>query len=209
MFGQRSFRSSKRCLGVLATSCSNLDNTAFCDAIAMVACRCLRLSLLLLPLFGLVSAFGPRLEPCGRIVAKHLQMSLSQSGSDQDGGGLDKQSHSRRFALHYESRFEEVNGEIFQSRLFNPEPFMFDSSSFGIINPFDDFALMDANTFSNSYDEYEDDLLSCGGDDCVDCSIPEEYRHVENPIDVLAYLGLRRAEPLQAPTFDTSIRDWE
>jgi hypothetical protein len=173
----------------------------------MVGCRCLGLSLLLLLLVGLVSAFGPRLEPVGRIVANDLQM--SQSGSDQDEGGLDKQSHSRRFALHYENRFEEVNGEIFQSRLFISEPFLFDSSSFGIVNPFDDFALVDANTFSNSYDEYEDDILSCRGDDCGDCSIPEEYRQIEDPIDVLAYLGLRRAKPLQAPTFDTSIRDWE
>jgi hypothetical protein len=173
----------------------------------MVACRCLRIFFLLLLLVGLVFAFGPRLEPGGRSVATDLQM--SQSGSDSDSGGLEKQSHSRRFALHYESRFEEVNGEIFQSRRFISEPFMFDSSSFGIVNPFDDFALVNANTFSDSYDEYEDDILSCGGDDCVDCFIPEEYRHIENPIDVLAYLGLRRAEPLQAPTFDIRITDWE
>jgi hypothetical protein len=175
----------------------------------MVACRCLMLSLLLLLLIGLVSAFGPRLEPGGHIVTTDLRMSL-RTGSDQDSDNESQVSPSHRFALHYESRFEEINGEIFQSRLFISEPFVFDSSSFGIVNPFDDFALVEANAFSNSYDEYDDDdVLSCRGDDCVDCSIPEEYRQIENPIDVLAYLGLRRAKPLQAPTFDKSIGDWE
>lgn len=44
-------------------------------------------------------------------------------------------------------------------------------------------------------------------DDCDECAIPDEYKNVfpaEEQIDVMAFLGIRRAEPLRV-----NRREWE
>lgn len=52
-------------------------------------------------------------------------------------------------------------------------------------------------------------LGDCCGDECDQCDIPEEYKEVtstkgETPkVDVMAFLGIRRAEPLRVS------RDWD
>lgn len=40
---------------------------------------------------------------------------------------------------------------------------------------------------------------SCNGDECEECLIPDEFKKTESEaVDVLAFLGIRRAAPLQA-----------
>ena len=40
--------------------------------------------------------------------------------------------------------------------------------------------------------------LSCQGDECEECLIPEEFKNKEHEkIDVMAFLGIRRAAPIQ------------
>jgi hypothetical protein len=92
------------------------------------------------------------------------------------------------YTLHYESRYVDVNGELLRSRLFIAEPLVLDAAMFGIKNPYD----------SVDGDLLDEDYLSCG-EDCMECPIPEEYKEIaaENKIDVMAFLGLRRAEPIR------------
>lgn len=49
----------------------------------------------------------------------------------------------------------------------------------------------------------------CFGDSCGDdfdqCDIPEEYKVAAPKVDVMSFLGIRRAEPLQV----NSLRDWD
>jgi hypothetical protein len=46
------------------------------------------------------------------------------------------------------------------------------------------------------------------GEDCDECLIPEEYKIVANEeaVDVMAFLGIRRADPLLVTR---AARDWE
>jgi hypothetical protein len=44
-----------------------------------------------------------------------------------------------------------------------------------------------------------DVMSSCGGEDCDECLIPEDLKHLtafERSLDVMSFLGIRRAEPL-------------
>jgi len=50
---------------------------------------------------------------------------------------------------------------------------------------------------------------SCGDDDYDQCDIPEEYKIAAPKVDVMAFLGIRRAEPLQIQIKYTNMRDWE
>jgi hypothetical protein len=53
----------------------------------------------------------------------------------------------------------------------------------------------------------DEDLLLCG-DDCMECAIPEDYKAEakKTPVDVMSFLGIRRAAPLQVVQHDT---EWE
>lgn len=59
-------------------------------------------------------------------------------------------------------------------------------------------------------DWIEWDESTCFGDSCRDddfdqCDIPEEYKKAAPEVDVMSFLGLKRAEPLDARL----ARDWE
>lgn len=45
----------------------------------------------------------------------------------------------------------------------------------------------------------------CGDDESDQCDIPEEYKVAAPKVDVMAFLGIRRAEPLQV----SHMRDWD
>lgn len=63
------------------------------------------------------------------------------------------------------------------------------------------------NDYVHSF--FGEDHVSCGEDDCEDeCLIPEEYKIAaqEETVDVMAFLGIKRAEPLRTVPY---ARDWE
>jgi hypothetical protein len=156
-------------------------------------------------LFGfpcLTVAFGPRFESLkGGVGARTSRKAFTDDEHEEDP--LNFKSLRKRgvgYTLHYENRYKEIGGEYFQCRLFISEPFFLDVSLFGIVNPFDTHAGIE-----------DDDILAACGDDCVECAIPEEYKRIasENPIDVMAFLGIRRAEPIRVAGNHHSAGDWE
>jgi len=60
-------------------------------------------------------------------------------------------------------------------------------------------------------------LASCAGDDCDygsdddedDCPIPESFKRAASSLDVLAFLGIQRAQPLAVPPTARRQREWE
>lgn len=57
------------------------------------------------------------------------------------------------------------------------------------------------------WEEWSDEATMACGEDCEECAIPEEFRVADvNPIDVMAYLQIRRAEPLRV---ESKRSEWE
>jgi hypothetical protein len=135
-------------------------------------------------------AFGPGLES---VKGAHRSRTNRFAISDYDDHDRDIRenlnSRNRAYTLHYETIVEKIDGEFFHSRLFVSEPFYIDSTMFGIVNPFD-VHVAGTSTEDSNFD-------TCSGDDCVECAIPEEYKFVGTPIDVMAYLGIKRAESIR------------
>ena len=52
--------------------------------------------------------------------------------------------------------------------------------------------------FQQVEDWSEDQMQACG-DDCEECEIPDDCKTDVN-LDVMAFLGIRRAEPLRVPS---------
>jgi hypothetical protein len=175
--------------------------------------RCSFQLFLLLQLLGLYRAFRPRHErQGGRGAAATAIDRLKCLFSHQSSGD---ENVPQRYSLHYESRYEEINGEYFQSRLFISEPFVLDPSTFGIVNPFDDLVSATSNWNTalvptpTDVDEGGSNDSFCG-EECDECAIPDEFKLVDvNPIEVMAYLGLQRAKPLQSPKVYMTMADWE
>ena len=155
--------------------------------------RCLLLLLCGFPC--LTVAFGPRFEPV-KYGARTNRQVFAENENEEEHQNL--VSQQRSYSLHYENRYEEIDGEYFQSRLFISEPFILDASVFGIINPYDKLT-----------EGEDDDAFAACGEDCEECAIPEEYKLVENPIDVMAYLGIRRAEAIRVVGNNFSAGNWE
>lgn len=145
-------------------------------------------------IFPLSHSWGPRSEPSKpRLISSQL---CGRANEERDG-----ETHGSRtssFKLHYESRYSEADGVVLHHRIFISEPFVLDSSAFGVVNPFDKFSEKIAKSF-------RDELCDVDDEDCTGCPIPEEYKKIaaESTIDVVSFLGLRRAEPLRFPC------DWE
>jgi hypothetical protein len=146
-------------------------------------------------MFPLLSkAWGPRSEPSKpRPLTSPL---YGRFNEEQDGEA--QVSRTSSFKLHYESRYREADGVLLHHRIFISEPFFLDSSAFGVVNPFD-------KTGEKFTENFTDELCDVDDEDCNGCPIPEEYKKIaaENTIDVVSFLGLRRAEPLRFPC------DWE
>lgn len=152
----------------------------------------------LLFLFGstITFAFGPTFE----VVKGGLGAGTSRkafAGDENEESGVYLGTRKPGYSLHFENRFEEIDGEYIQSRFFISEPFILDASMFGIVNPYDILG-----------DGVDGGAFAACGEDCEECAIPEEYKQIENPVDVMAYLGIRRAEPIRA-TVHRTAGDWE
>ena len=146
------------------------------------------------------SAFGPRLEPIkGGYGPRSNLFAISDYDESDEQENLSA-TKSRVYTIHLENHFEEIDGEVFRSRLFIAEPFVLDSSMFGVVNPFD-VPLRVSNAIVDLTD-----YGSCSGDDCDECSIPEGFKHVESPVDVMAYLGIKRVAPIRVAY---QSGDWE
>ena len=94
---------------------------------------------------------------------------------------------SRKYSLYYDEPLLHSDLEVFQGSLFTAGNFRIDSTMFGIDNPFDTLI---STTIGDS----------CNGDDCEECFIPDEYKYVDEPVDVLMYIGIQRAKPIVATT---------
>jgi hypothetical protein len=138
-------------------------------------------------LFYLLSpaiAWGPIFEP----LKGGYGMGTARKAADRDYEDWDwmEQTHT----LHYEDTDTQVDGEPLRSRIFISQPLLWEPSTLDDIYP----------TFN--------DLEAPCGEDCDECLIPEEYKIVasEEAVDVMAFLGIRRAEPLQVTR---PALDWE
>jgi hypothetical protein len=146
-------------------------------------------------------AFGPRLEPIAGGYGPRSNLFAVSDYDEPDEHENITVASSRVYTIPYETQFEELDGEVFQRRLFIAEPFIFHSSMFGVRNPFDT-----SEEVTNAVIMDNADYGSCIGDDCDECFIPEEYKHVESHVDVMAYLGIKRVEPIRALLLPG---DWE
>lgn len=151
-----------------------------------------------------VVAFGPRLDSLkAGFGSQTNRLTLAASGNDHDlERELENRDCRRKLSLY---RYEEIHNnkdtshDLFSKRIIAAEPFIMDPAMFGIDNPFDSSKLGAISTELNNF--YSDNI----DDDCdIECSIPEEYKYVDQPIDVLMYLGIRRAEPVRT-TLSKSI----
>ena len=141
--------------------------------------KCFLLVCLVAPAF----AWGPTFEA--------LKGGLTTALKSADRDHEDWDWMDRTHTLHYEDTDTHVDGEPLRSRLFISQPLLWEPSTLDNIYP----------TFN--------DMEAPRGEDCDECLIPEEYKIVANEdeaIDVMAFLGLRRAEPLQVTR---PARDWE
>jgi hypothetical protein len=139
---------------------------------------------LLVCLLAPAIAWGPTFEA----LQGGYGMTTALKSADRDHEDWDwmEQTHT----LHYEDTDTHVDGEPLRSRIFISQPLLWEPS-----------------TLDNIYPTFDDMEAPCG-EDCDECLIPEEYKIVANEeaIDVMAFLGLRRAEPLQVTR---PAQDWE
>ena len=98
-----------------------------------------------------------------------------------------------RYSFYSDEAYIHSDLDYFQENLFAAVNILADPNIFGIDNPFD--TLLPASITSNGFDP-------CNGDDCEECTIPDEFKHVENPIDTLMYLGIQRAKPIVTAMVD-------
>jgi hypothetical protein len=129
-------------------------------------------------------AWVPTLEPLQ--VGYGMATALKATDRDHEDWDGMEQFHT----LHYEDTDTHVDGEPLRSRIFISQPLLWEPSTLDDIYP----------TF--------DDLEAPCGEDCDECLIPEEYKIVANEeaVDVMAFLGIRRAEPLQVTRL---ALDWD
>jgi hypothetical protein len=140
---------------------------------------------LLFCLLSPANAWGTTFEPLKG--GYGMSTALKVSDRDHEEGDWMEQTHT----LHYEDTDTYLDGEPLRSRIFISQPLLWEPSMLDDILP----------TF--------DDMEAPCGEDCDECLIPEEYKifaNEEAAVDVMAFLGIRRAEPLQVTRL---AQDWE
>ena len=141
----------------------------------------------------MVLAFGPRLESLkGGYGSRMSRTAMADYDEREREQERESQTHRRRYSPYHDDLRIHNDLDFFHGSLLYAGNFRVDSTMFGIDNPFD---LLPASADNNLLD-------ICNGEDCEECSIPEEYKQVENPIDILMYLGIQRAEPIIATKVD-------
>jgi hypothetical protein len=138
-------------------------------------------------LFCLLSptiAWGPTFEPLKGGYGMSTALKIS-GGDHEDWDWMDP-----TYSLHYEDTDTNVDGEPLRQRMFISQPLLWEPSILDDVLPI--------------FDSFE---APCG-EDCESCLIPEEYKIVakDEAVDVMAFLGIRRAEPLQVARV---ALDWE
>jgi hypothetical protein len=143
------------------------------------------LSLYILPLH--IVAFRSRLESSkGGYGARSHHTAIPDYYDERDRQREWEFSNGSRYSFYFDEPYiHELN--FFQGSLLNDSNFHIDSTLFGIDNPFD--TPLPTPIAGSGFDP-------CNGDDCEECSIPDEYKLIENPIDALMYLGIQRAKPI-------------
>jgi len=152
-------------------------------------------------------AFETRFEPLkgGYGGSRRRIWKAEFSGDHQEEKEEHRHHQSRGYTLHFENRYESVDGETIHSRLFISEPFVLDAAMFGVANPYEaavDPALPAVDTPTENYEDV---------DDSQDCAIPDEYKKMAEltQVDVMAFLGIKRAVPLRANGLSDAVGEWE
>ncbi|GKY95445.1 hypothetical protein MPSEU_000506100 [Mayamaea pseudoterrestris] len=138
-----------------------------------------------------VSAFGPRIEPAYSFHGSSSSTAIRNTASerDEDEGrcrGVMALEHTYTLPPSGQSVFDLLYNQDGE-RIALKESFVVDDLSLlGLLEQYEESIAA------------EDDLSSCGAD-CDDCLIPEEFKRFPNdqPFDVMAYLGIKRAHPIQ------------
>jgi len=159
--------------------CAGRSSYALLTCSTMV--KSILLLLLLLDLLVPAEAWGGLFEP--KKGGYHLETLLKMVEGDHDDGVVESSPTflEESYLLNFEEQEEHVDGERLRDGLFLSEPFLWDASHF------EDTALQG----------WEDPCgISC---DEEECAIPEDYKvaAAESDIDVMDFLGIHRAEPLQ------------
>lgn len=140
-----------------------------------------------------VVAFGPRLESLKGGNGCRSSRTAIAGYEEREREHPDQNSKRRRSSPYHEDPYMPDNIDSFHANWFNVGDFLVDSAMFGIDNPFD---ILPTSTDNELLFDF------CTGNECVECSIPEEYKRVDNPIDVLVYLGIQRVKPIVASQVD-------
>jgi hypothetical protein len=153
--------------------------------------------LLLVNLFIVISLMATSVSAWGHLYDAHVptrkhEVALSLRGTGGDsyfGVNHDNYISYRHFVL------EESHSPLFEARIFVSRPVLWDHSHY-----------TGKDTILNFFDSHNLQLADddhCFEEECdTDCLIPEELKAGVSldRVDVMRYLGLRRARPLQAST---------
>ena len=142
----------------------------------------------------IVLAFGPRLESLkGGYGSRMSRTAMAEYDDQEEHESQNYKLTGRRYSPYHDDPRMQHDLDLFYGSLLYIRHFQVDSTMFGIDNPFD--------IQPTSTDDH-DVIDFCDGDDCEECLIPEEYKHVDSPIDVLMYFGIQRAKSIITTTFD-------
>jgi hypothetical protein len=140
----------------------------------------------------IVIAFGPSLESLkGGYGSRMSRTSMAEYDEREERESQNYKRTGGRFLPYHDDPRMQHDLDFCHGSLVHTGNFRVDSIMFGIDNPFD---ILPSSTDNNVID-------LCNGDDCEECSIPEDYKRVDNPVDVLMYIGIQRAKPIVATTF--------
>ena len=147
-----------------------------------------------------IAAFHPCLESLkGGSMTSRTTIPEHYDGEREREHGLESQNSNGSWysecSFHTDKSYVHNELDFFQGGLFTAENFRIDSNMFGIDNPFDIPVLQPTSITSKVFD-------TCSGDDCEECFIPDEYKHVENAVDALIFLGIQRAKPIVTTMVD-------
>jgi hypothetical protein len=119
-------------------------------------------------------AWGPLFEPMKGGLGMLTVLRARDRDDDSDDYHTYRASLEHTYLMEY---YEEDPAEILRKQLFKSNEYVLKESLFA---------------------EAEVEI-ECVGEDCEECLIPEEFKPMpgEETIDVMAFLGIRRAEPLK------------
>jgi hypothetical protein len=141
-----------------------------------------------------VSAFGPRIESA---YSFHGSSSTAIKGAASAERDEDEERHRGVMAPKHAYTLPQSGDSVFD--------LLYNQNGEGILLPVDEPFVME-DLLSGLLEQYESSIATdedCGAD-CESCLIPEEFKRFPNDqeFDVMAYLGIKRAKPVQATTLN-------